>query len=405
MKLTKISHNNVKLPNGYILKNSSNPIPKFKFNHPFDGHGYINKFHIHDNDVYYSGIRVETSHYLEELNQNKIIYRGFATSGTNNLFFNNFSNISLLNYNNKVYSLSEGGLPYEIDIENETTIGVNNFGIKFFDKLPFFPATVHPKVLNDNVYNASCFGVGLLFYNNTELIFKEIFPNMQQYYFHEFYVTENYYIFYLNSINLDFFNIYIENKPIFDNLKFEKKSKILLVNRQTLQKQYVCIPDEFNFPVMHIAHAEEKDKQINIYVPLLCEQNDFKIHNVTDMSHSQLHKFTVTNNIICCEAILNAIGEMPIYYNSSIFLINKNILRVVNVEDNSIKKHVFKNVIEEPVIKDNFMFIICHDIKTHLYVIDLRKMCIINEYCMEKQISQGFHGLFLSKSNSFNTSN
>jgi carotenoid cleavage dioxygenase-like enzyme len=54
----------------------------------------------------------------------KMLFRGLNTNVPNNpLFVENFSNISVFHHNNEVQSLSEGGIPYVIDIEKCETVG------------------------------------------------------------------------------------------------------------------------------------------------------------------------------------------------------------------------------------------------------------------------------------------
>ena len=54
------------LPQGYILKNGVKPLHGFKYDHPLDGHGFINRIKVSPHGFEYKGIRQKTYHYKKE---------------------------------------------------------------------------------------------------------------------------------------------------------------------------------------------------------------------------------------------------------------------------------------------------------------------------------------------------
>lgn len=400
MELQQIIGDVPKHINGYMLKNSSKPIYGIKYNHPLDGHGYINKFHFNNGVIKYQGLRVNTESYSKELKARKQIYRSIGTNVSNSRVFdmklNNFSSIAVFETEGKVYSLYEGGLPYIIDPVTNETIGIEDMGIPFLSNLGYVPSTVHPKIHEGETYNAVSGSIGLIVYTNKGMKCSIMYPPGKQYYFHDFIVSDTSYIFYLCPIDVDIVNsIFISKKTILESIKFIKGCKILKINRDTGNQTWYDVPDAFDYPCLHIAHYEESDSENYIDICLL--KHEFELHKVDSphsFEHSKLTRIDFKNG--SCDEIMSHAGDMPIKLNNEkIVLINQNEISIYNKNNlEIISKEIDCDKIEEPcVYKNNIMMLSHHKNHTELHVFD-EYLNEISRSILARSISYGFHGMF-----------
>ena len=393
--------NSIKLPDGYFVKNSSKPI--LKYNHVLDGQGFLNVFKFRNNKITYKGIRIETYNYKKEKNANKQLYRGIGSNTDNfisNLFINNFSNVSVFHDKiaNKVYSVGEGGIPYEIDLENGTTLEsmkLNNIPRFFTERVPYLPITAHPTILNNNVYNMSCFMYGLNIYINNKFVKIIVFPKDEQYYFHDFKVTDNYFIVFLNSIKFNVHNAYFSNKTILDSMDFGDCSKILIIDKNNYSAKYYDI----NCNSMHIAHVIENKNELDMFLPLANKMNLKNTVNPYDFNGFNLHniKINLIDNILIKKKLTDISAEMPSYHNNSIISINKHQLLKYNILFQKLDVLNFDGILEEPVIYNDNIFLIIHErnLSTSLKIYDFNTLNMLHELNILEQISYGFHGTFI----------
>ena len=393
---------NVKLPNGYILKNSCKPLHGFKYNHPFDGHGMINRIQINDNKFSYRGIRVKTEQYEMEKNCNKMLFRGLNTNVPYNPFFiENFSNISVFHHNNEVQSMSEGGAPYLIDVERGETIGRKFQMIP--PMIPYFPVSAHPKVDNDKVVNFSGLLNGFILFNDDGIILKEMFPNMEKYYFHDFSITEKYYVFYINRIDVDIMRMYDGKGTILEGFDFKNGNKILLIDKITKERKYFDMPEYYDYNALHIAYAEEKGDTLHMYVSFIPKNFEMaKIETAHDFDGCFLHKIVIdtAKSEVTCFKLSGTPGEMPVVSeNGNIFLINEHFIIKYDTKTDVMSTKRFEDqVLEEPVVYGNKLFVIGHrNNETIITVLDVDTMECLRTEEFPFQIPYGFHGTFLPK--------
>lgn len=389
------------IPDGTILKNSAKPMNGFKYNHPFDGHGFINAFTLRNGDISYNGIRVKTEHYALEKKYNKQLFRGLNTNVKNNrLFIENFSNISVFydTSKNEVQSLSEGGMPYLIDIENHETIGRKFDWIPPF--IPYFPITAHPKMDNGRVVNASSLIGMMTLFDDYGIIFSEIFADNQGYYFHDFAITDTHYIFYLNNVSVNILPMYFsDDGTILDGFGFNNNNKILLVNKETKERQYVDIPNEIDRPALHIAYVKQDGDEIDMYMAFI--PSSFSISDIQtahDFEGCYLHKIKIINGKVKNTIQISDIHcEMPVQSGENIFLINENTLVRCDTRNDTIKTIHFENeILEEPVLHDNVLFVISHgDNVTNIHAYNADTLIHIHTKRFPFNVSYGFHGTFV----------
>lgn len=405
------------LPHGHILKNSSKPINGFKYDHPLDGHGFLNKITITDDGFHYRGIRQQTYHYKRERDANKQIFRGLGTNSSEpfgNIFINNFNNVSVCKYENSIFSLGEGGVPYEIDIDSGETIGPMAFkGIADFilERLPYFPMSAHPQFIEGDMYNMSCFNYGVSIMKNNSVVFLKLFPK-DTFYAHDFKVTESFFVIYLNRINLSFADAYLRNKTILSSIEFIKGNRVLLIDRITLKHHWIKL-DENVGGAMHIAAAIESKSQFPIKSKselklYLCLSNEMSLSNVQEpynfegfyLNELNFDLSDMSNITYSKTKLLNLHAEMPVHVNDNIFLINENELISYDFTLKTCKIYRFEpgHILEEPCVVDQVIYQIAHINETRstcIYCINKNNFNLIYKHTFPFNIPFGFHGLFV----------
>ena len=390
----------MRIPNGTLLKNSTKPIHGFKYNHPFDGHGFINAFTIKDGNASYKGIRVKTDHYTLEKKYNKQILRGLNTNvDYNRLFVGNFSNISVFHdtSSGEIQSLSEGGMPYIVDIETETVDRKFKWIPPF---IPYFPITAHPKIDEGKTINASCMIGMMALFDDDHIIFTERFT--EQYYFHDFAITPTQYVIYLNNVTLDLAPMYLGEGTILDGFTFNGNNKILLVDKKTKARQYIDVPSEYDCPALHIAHVESNEDTTIIYLPLIPRYFDMSnIETGRDFSGCYLHKIIIKNGEVeNMYKLSNVHCEMPVQSGKYIFLINANTVMRYNLKNDTTSVKKFDHTIEEPIPQDDVLFVIEHATnKTILNILDQNTLATVQTYEFPFETTYGFHGTFVPAKN------
>ena len=109
--------------------------------HPFDGHGFIRKFHIKDGKAMLTPRFVQTKDYIKEKAAGKILGRGTGTvpidpeegivpklENAMESFLRNPANTCVTPFGGTLICGHEGGLPYSLDPFTLETIGVESFG-------------------------------------------------------------------------------------------------------------------------------------------------------------------------------------------------------------------------------------------------------------------------------------
>lgn len=391
------------LPSGIILKNGAKPIHSFNYTHPLDGHGFINKYTISKHGIKHKGIRVRTHQYNVENESKKMIYKGLGTNVSMwQPSINNFSNVSVSHRDDKIFAHGEGGFPYEIDIETGKTLDIAHpsFIPEWLAKrFPFVPISAHPKVIDGDVYNVSVFNMGFILHKNGDVILVEIFKDLKSYYFHDFAVTDTYFIFHLNSVQIDVPQLVSGNSTILESIQMGTNNKYLFINRKTLKRTYVDMPDEYDFNALHIAHAVEANESIEIYMCLMCDSFDIsKVEYAYDFTGCYLHRITFNNlEITDIQRITNIHCEMPVVHKDYIFLINKHNVLKYNMKTRTCTlKLMGEQIMEEPVVYDGCLFTIGHlPNKTVITVFDCNTFQVVKKHLLNYETSYGFHGLFI----------
>lgn len=187
---------------------------------------------------------------------------------------------------------------------------------------------------------------------------------------------------------------------ILDGFSFNTNNKILMVDKLTKKKIYIDIPSEYDRPVLHMAHVHQKSSHdLDLYMSLI--PSSFSISNIQsvyDFEGCFLHKLSIINSKIDnIKQVSNIHCEMPVQNNGNIFLINKNTLVKCDTKTDKITTITFNNeVLEEPVLYDNTLFVITHGANcTNIYTYLADSLAHIHTEKFPFNVSYGFHGTFV----------
>jgi len=120
-----------------------------RYQHWFDGDGFVQRWTIAGGRVTHQGRFVETRKFLDESAAGQFLYPAFGTHIARRSFRDNdgmnAANTNLLPFNGKLYALWEGGSATEIDRETLATIGIKTWR----EDLKAMPFSAHPKIDSD----------------------------------------------------------------------------------------------------------------------------------------------------------------------------------------------------------------------------------------------------------------
>jgi len=248
-----------------------------KILHPFDADGMVVAITIYDGSVTFRNRVVRTKAFLQEQKTGKITERGtFSNHRIDGIFGNFFStkfknpaNTNIVFWGGDVLALWEGGLPYQIEADSLKTIGEYTFGGLLQDGDKF---TAHPR-FDPRTENLIGFvnKPGVLKSTIKVLEFNKKFQKIAERsfdvpglpFFHDFVVTENYYIFDAGPLSMDPLPLILGQQSPAQCIKFDSKSPstILIIPRDAnLPIQRVIVDTHFTF---HFANGfEEKNGNI-----------------------------------------------------------------------------------------------------------------------------------------------
>lgn len=255
---------------GTYYKNTPHPRAGQFF---LDGDGQVSKYTIRNGQVYYSSRNVTTTHVAQEQLLGRWLYTGAFGSKGIIPFIKNISNTNIILWGERLLSFYEGGAPYELDA---TTLHTRGLYKDFLDGWPLSTGNrsidvvlkgkgiigdavcAHPKVIDDRLVMAAqqytVGGVGI----STHVTFYEI-DSLHEVksriecvvdgfnYFHDFLVTDDYYIFHKHNYVVDWGNITgvgIANALTSSNSETDI-SKFIMVKRNTGKVEELVVPGNF----------------------------------------------------------------------------------------------------------------------------------------------------------------
>ena len=272
---------------GFFGQIGSNPkyISEEDQYHWFDGNGMIHGVFFNNTNIVYRNHWVRTTRYNVEDHFKRKIYlylgelkglKGMMKIIASELLFvldlipkvQGRANTAFLNWNNKVYSLQEGDLPYEVNIDFENK-NIETIGQLKLENIT--SVTAHPEV--DNLskelylygYNTDDLSKGI-FYNNVfddkfNLLKRKNYSMINNCMIHDISQTENYLVIPDLPLNFDIKNIINNKLP----LQFDKNStsRIGLLDKRTDKMEWFIFDN--NFYIFHFVKSFEIDNKIIIY--------------------------------------------------------------------------------------------------------------------------------------------
>ena len=289
--------------------------------HIFDGYGYISIIDFKQDHILIKTKRIETIENKIEKTLNTRLFKGVFTENEDApLYIKTPANTNLKVLNdNTILALNDGGFAHTIDMKSN----------KIAKKLWFTPHySAHYVTLNDITY---FFSISISEARTTIYIYKtknihnpQLIDKIELPYFtyiHDFRVTQNYFIFYVNPLK------YIKTKDtdsIFSNIKLDKNKKgvWLLINRVSGQQLMIPNLKTNNYPIiMHHINAYEQENTGNIIINSIC------INDINFNSRGGVFKFNINPKKMSCEQTILSItfGEFPIYNKQYVYyLTNPN---------------------------------------------------------------------------------
>ena len=254
------------------------------YGHWFDGDGMIAATTFKEGKAHFRNKFIRTNKYIKETQENKICYRGIGTMRSGLKIKNafqppaNVANTHLAMHAGKMLALWEGGNPYEIDPKTLDTVGIYNFDGRLNRNDGF---SAHGK-LNTKTNHYINFGFGVNGINssgpkyclnlykvspNGRLVQKGNFRVPGLSFYHDFAMTENYAVFFINSITMtNTFKAFMGLQSYADCINYDSKlpCAVIVVELDTFK-----VVEEFAIDPMvavHFGNGFEKDGLIHLDV-------------------------------------------------------------------------------------------------------------------------------------------
>lgn len=279
-----------------------------KIPQPFDGDGLVNIFAFKDGRAFFASRYVRTKGFAEEQAAGRLLYRGaFAVGNPAGGWFYNpldlsvkgVANTGAVHWTGRLLALYERDLPYELSTPDLRTVGQT---VQVPGDKPFFGA--HYRVTSEpdgsrrlvafNAYEALQDGkicVWEYSEGGERLALKEYTAPAAAFgFFHDLLVTDNYYVFLENPVELDlrkFFLKYMLGKAcIAECLRFnpERKTRIHVIPRpgRPAASQGARVLETEPFFSFHHSNAwETDDGRLMIYTVAMAEGFDFSASTET----------------------------------------------------------------------------------------------------------------------------
>ena len=355
--------------------------------HPFDGDGYIRKIEFKEGNAYFQGRYVDTwQRKLENFCNVRLFTGAFGSAPKFCLLKNPVNTNAILLDENRIAASSEMGRTYLLDVNTLKTIGLHSQDIS---------AHTHEGVSVKRNYLGN---------ESTQLIFTEnnidstiYIPNFI--YFHDFAVTNDYYLFFDHCLSMNLLNGY-RYGWVNGLSSLNQPTVLYLVHKTTHLIQKITIPEVVGFSYHFLCSCQTKNS-IELFYTLYpaffsLPSEDFpgKIYKTT---------LYLCNFSQKTECIQNEWFEFPKYdkITKECFGIfpKKSSLGLYNINTNNIFYTDEPGKIwNEPFFDSNYLMSLVFDIdknKTDLYIFDRSKLfrdpIIIP---LPSDIPMGFHGNF-----------
>ncbi len=152
--------------NGPALFERGAGASKERYEHPFDGDGFVQAWRIHDGKASFKGKFVRTPKFVEEQAAGEFKLHAFGSKvknarKTQKPDETNTANTNVIMHGGKLLALWEAGSAYELDAQTLETRGP----VTWRDDLKHMPFCAHPKLSHDGtLWNIGYIGSGLVLY-------------------------------------------------------------------------------------------------------------------------------------------------------------------------------------------------------------------------------------------------
>lgn len=349
--------------------------------HPFDGDGYIRKLEFRDGEVFFQGRYINTwQRKLEAFTQSRLFTGAFGSHPKHLMVKNPVNTNVVFIDNERIAASSEMGRTYLLDLKTLDTVGMYDHNIS---------AHTHDHISVQRIYENQ----------QTHLIFDPAvhvhLPNFV--YFHDFVVTEDYFIFFDHHLTLDLWKGWKEGWV--NGIEFhEQPSDIYVVHRTTNEVFSIKVPEVVGFSY-HFMCGKQYDDRLEVYYILYPgffstpkEEFPGKIyHTIIDLKNRTQQTKCVHSSWL----------EFPVYDEKTnecfgIFP-SKSGIGVFDLETQKTVHHRSTGkIFNEPFFTDEYLMTMAYDAhrdKTELYIFD-RERGFLNPYILPFPfiIPMGLHG-------------
>jgi all-trans-8'-apo-beta-carotenal 15,15'-oxygenase len=282
--------------------------------HPFDGDGMICAIAFEQGRAHFRNCFVRTEGYVAEQAAGKILYRGvFGTqkpggwlANAFDLNFKNIANTNVIYWGGKLLALWEADQPYRLNPATLETLGLDDLSGLLKPKTPFsahpriLPRTDGSRLVNFSVQSGPLTSITIYEFDEAGSCVKQRQHTIPGFAFiHDFAVTEHYYIFFQNPVNLNPFPFLVGLRGAGECLEFQphQPTKIWLIPRDAQQAVQKLTTDACF--VFHHANAFEQDGTIIVdsvcydTFPSLDADQEFREIDFDTVPSGQLWRFQI----------------------------------------------------------------------------------------------------------------
>lgn len=271
---------------GIFMRNgpARNELAGKPFGHWFDGDGCVHTFRIENGEVLYRCSFVKTPKYVDETAAQQVKYRSYGHNAPGGFFKNlhmpaNAANTSIVYHGNRLLTLFEGGLPWELDLDTLETLGPCDFE-GALKKRDTFSAhgKLHPRT--GDYFN---FGMGMGI--RPKISLYKISPQGKMVqrggiaidrmaFCHDNAMTENYLVFMVMPVNFTSpLNVLLARDTIDRNMAFQPeagmKVYVVSLNDFSLVRTFEVEP----FMFAHSSNCWERDGELFIDVIAMSDKD------------------------------------------------------------------------------------------------------------------------------------
>lgn len=312
-----------------------------KMGHWFDGDGMICAFSFDQGQIHFRNRFVRTPKFLAESVSNRIEFRGFGTQRNGGLKANllripaNPANTSIVSHADKLLALYEGGRPFELEAGSLETRGEYDFSGRL-GKMDFFSAHGKYNPANGCYYN---FGIGFSGFDfkrktlkpclkvykidahgeleNSNSIELDSFP-----FCHDFALTENYGIFFINSIKVKgLASIIFGSTTMADNIHYQpdQPMQVIIINLRDLSLVKTLHTDPG--AIVHFGNAFEEENALIVDAMHIdnFDANDAlkDVFNASKLGGGEARRYRIDSlkNTISHERLSEIESEFPSWNN------------------------------------------------------------------------------------------